>query len=102
MTSGMISFATVGIPYRLDAWTRELTPILLYTQTTTHTFISFELAPLKATMIVFAAQPIVDVPYSSQNFLSSPVGVVGFTYNSTSGLGAYLTSSTPALQHHHL
>lgn len=52
-STGTITFESTGVPYTYDAWTGEVSPIVAYTQTATHTTISLELAGEQTTIIGF-------------------------------------------------
>lgn len=52
-STGTITFESTGVPYSYNAWTGEVSPIVAYTQTSTHTTISLELAGEQTTIIGF-------------------------------------------------
>ncbi|KAE9371636.1 hypothetical protein N431DRAFT_545837 [Stipitochalara longipes BDJ] len=52
-SSGSISFETTGVPYTYNAWTGEITPVLVYEQSSTHTTIPLQLAGSQTTIIAF-------------------------------------------------
>lgn len=52
-STGSITFESTGIPYTYDAWTGEIRPIVVYSQTDTHTTISLQLAGEQTTIIAF-------------------------------------------------
>ncbi|KAL2811590.1 hypothetical protein BJX63DRAFT_433266 [Aspergillus granulosus] len=53
ISSGFVEFETTGIPYRLDPWTGDHSPILAYTRTKRTTRIFFELAEGESTIVAF-------------------------------------------------
>ncbi|KAL3461690.1 hypothetical protein BJX64DRAFT_300077 [Aspergillus heterothallicus] len=57
LSSGFVEFETTGIPYRLDPWTGEHTPIPTYTQTKHTTGIFFELAEGESVLLAFIPGP---------------------------------------------
>ena len=52
-SSGSISFETTGVPYTYNAWTGEITPVLIYEQSSTHTTIPLQLAGSQTTIFAF-------------------------------------------------
>jgi len=52
-SSGSISFETTGVPYTYNAWTGEITPVLVYEQSSTHTTIQLQLASSQTTILAF-------------------------------------------------
>jgi hypothetical protein len=52
-SSGSISFETIGVPYTYNAWTGEITPVLAYEQSSTHTTIPLQLAGGQTTILAF-------------------------------------------------
>jgi hypothetical protein len=57
LSSGFVEFETTGIPYRLDPWTGEHTPIPTYTQAKHTTRIFFELAEGESVLLAFIPGP---------------------------------------------
>ena len=52
-SSGSIRFETTGIPYTYNTWTGEITPVLVYEQSSTHTTIPLQLASSQTTILAF-------------------------------------------------
>lgn len=52
-SSGSIRFETTGIPYTYNTWTGEITPVLVYEQSSTHTTIPLQLAGSQTTILAF-------------------------------------------------
>ena len=52
-SSGFIKVETIGIPYLYDAWTGNITPIIAYKQSPTHTTIPLRLAGSQSIILAF-------------------------------------------------
>lgn len=52
-SSGSISFESTGVPYTYNAWTGEITPVLVYERSSTHTTIPLQLAGSQTTILAF-------------------------------------------------
>lgn len=52
-STGSITFESTGVPYTYDAWTGEISPVVVYKRTATHTTIPLELAGEQTTIIAF-------------------------------------------------
>jgi hypothetical protein len=52
-STGYITFETTGVPYTYNAWTGEISPVVAYKQSATHTTIWLELAGEQITIIAF-------------------------------------------------
>lgn len=79
ISTGQITFETTGVPYTYDAWTGDITPIVAYEQTSTHTTINLELAPDQTTIIAFRHSG--SRPFSVRTL---PISTLGTTSSSSS------------------
>lgn len=83
LTGGLVKFATTSVPYRLDPWTGQYTPILLYNQTDHTTEIFLELAEGESVILAFIPEerpnhhftstrgPIFDIAESASSNLTT-------------------------------
>jgi hypothetical protein len=73
---GSITFASTGIPYKYDAWTGEIKPIVAYSQTDTHTTIALQMAGEQTTIIAFVSSGsrpfyVESIPVSTESVSTS-------------------------------
>ncbi|KAH8879860.1 hypothetical protein GQ53DRAFT_853096 [Thozetella sp. PMI_491] len=73
-TEGTIEFASTKIPYWLDAWTGEQTPVVLYEQLEGKTKIPFSFAGNQTAIVAFVPKPLGAVP--QHHATSATSGVV--------------------------
>lgn len=95
-TSGNITFETTGVPYWYDAWTGQITPVLVYEKSATTITISLELAGDQTTIIAFKNAGTLPAAHLQ----SLPPSVLGLNLSSLSTLSILQGSSiepTPCL-----
>lgn len=76
-STGYISFETVGVPYLLDAWTGEKTPIVEYAEQDGRTVIQFALQKTETRIVVFSASS--KCGNEAEHVVSSSDSVLGYT-----------------------
>ncbi|KFZ24118.1 hypothetical protein V502_01397 [Pseudogymnoascus sp. VKM F-4520 (FW-2644)] len=77
ISMGHITFESTGIPYTYDAWTGDITPIVAYEQTKSHTTVYLELAPDQTTIIAFRRSG--SRPFSVRKLPASTLGSASFS-----------------------
>ena len=93
-SSGSIKVETTGVPYIYDTWTGEITPILIYKQSSTHTTISVRLSGSQSIILAFKHSPRRD---KGLHLLSDsvPAPILDIRPGSSSGtLSILLTSAS--------